>query len=91
MKRKILILLLCLGVLLALCVTASAAGVKQVGTYADLRAAFQFWAADEDFPAQIGFFWDENVLSRLRYETLYYVMGDFLELLEARIAELERQ
>ncbi len=59
--------------------------------FSDLRAAFQFWAADEDFPAQIGFFWDENVLSRLRYETLYYVMGDFLELLEARIAELERQ
>ena len=41
MKRKILILLLCLGVLLALCVTASAAGVTEVGTYADLLAAFE--------------------------------------------------
>ena len=58
--------------------------------FSDVRAAFQFWAADEDFPAQLCFFWDENVLSRLRYETLYYVMGDFLELLDARIAGLER-
>ena len=52
-----------------------------IPVFSDVHMVFEFWAADEDFPPQIGFFWDENVLTRLRYETLYYVMGDFLEML----------
>ena len=53
-----------------------------IPVFPDVHMVFQFWAADEDFPPQIGFFWDENVLTRLRYETLYYVMGDLLEVLD---------
>ena len=52
-----------------------------IPVFSDVHMVFEFWAADEDFPPQIDFFWDENVLTRLRYETLYYVMGDFLEML----------
>ena len=35
----------------------------------------QFWFADEDFPAQLQFFWDKNALQYLRYETMYYALG----------------
>ena len=33
----------------------------------------RYWAADEEFPAQLQFFWDANALDFLRYETLWYV------------------
>ncbi len=33
----------------------------------------RFWEADEEFPAQLQFFFDRNALQFLRYETLWYV------------------
>ena len=57
-----------------------------IPVFPDLRMAVRFWAADEDFPPQLDFFWDENVLTRLRYETLYYVMGDLLTIADTKIA-----
>ena len=36
------------------------------------------------------FLWDDNALSYLRFETLFYVMGDFLEHIWTKIAEIER-
>lgn len=36
----------------------------------------RFWEADEEFPAQLQFFWDAGALDFLHYETLWYVMGD---------------
>ena len=33
----------------------------------------RFWSADEEFPAQLQFFWDANALDFLHYETLWYV------------------
>ncbi len=57
-----------------------------IPVFSDLRLAVRFWAADDDFPPQLDFFWDENVLTRLRYETLYYVMGDFLEDVSRRMS-----
>ena len=53
-------------------------------------AVFQFWEGDEEFPPSVHFLWDDNALSYLRFETLFYVMGEFLELLWARIAEIEK-
>ena len=38
--------------------------------------------SDEEFPPVLKFMWDENVLDYLRFETLYYVMGDFLDALD---------
>lgn len=40
-----------------------------------LEVMVQFWFADEDFPAQLQFFWDKNALQYLRYETMYYALG----------------
>ena len=53
-------------------------------------AVFQFWEGDDEFPPSVRFLWDENTPYYLRYETMYYVMGCFLDLLDRRIAELEK-
>jgi hypothetical protein len=52
-----------------------------------LPLRFQFWRADEDFEPEIQFLWDENVLSYLHFETLYYVMGHILQRLKELIQE----
>lgn len=54
------------------------------------NAVFQFWEGDEDFPPSVRFLWDENSQGFLKYETLYYVMGCFLEKLKSLIAEIEK-
>ena len=54
-------------------------------------AVFQFWEGDEEFPPSVRFLWDDNALAYLRFETLFYVLGEFLELLWAKIAEIERK
>ena len=50
-----------------------------------LRIGIKFWHSDEDFPAQLRFFWDENALQYIRYETMYYALG----LLRRRLREME--
>lgn len=40
-----------------------------------LAIGVQFWQSDEDFPAQIRWFWDKNALDYLRYETMYYAVS----------------
>jgi hypothetical protein len=35
----------------------------------------RFWEADEEFPAQMQFFWDANALDFAHYETLWYMAG----------------
>ncbi len=46
----------------------------------------RFWDADDEFPASLQFFWDANALDFLYYETLWYVMGEVIDLLSARLA-----
>lgn len=54
------------------------------------NAVFQFWEGDEEFPPSVRFLWDENTQGFLKYETLYYVMGCFLDKLRTRIAQIEK-
>ena len=49
----------------------------------DLQIGIFFWHADEEFPAQIRFFWDANALQYIRYETMHYALG----LLKSRLTE----
>ena len=53
-------------------------------------AVFQFWEGDEEFTPSVHFLWDDNALSYLRFETLFYVMGGFLERIWTKIAEIEK-
>ncbi len=48
-----------------------------------LRLCLQFWEEDEDFSAQVVWFWDENALMYLKYETMYFAVG----LVKQRIKE----
>ncbi len=49
-----------------------------------LKIAVQFWFSDEEFPAQVRYFWDENALQYIRYETMYFAVGRLKSLLLAR-------
>ena len=48
----------------------------------------QLWLPDEDFPASLQFFWDENVLQYMHYETVWYANGFILEELEVQCRKL---
>ena len=39
-----------------------------------LEIGIFFWHADEEFPAQLRYLWDENALQYLKYETMYYAI-----------------
>ena len=47
-----------------------------------LEIGIFFWASDEEFPAQIRFFWDENASMYIRYETMHYTLGYLRALLK---------
>ena len=47
-----------------------------------LEIGIFFWYADEEFPAQIRFFWDENASMYIRYETMHYTLGYLRALLK---------
>lgn len=46
-----------------------------------LKIAVALWQADEDFPAALRYYWDENALMYIRYETMYYAV----DLLRSRL------
>ncbi len=49
-----------------------------------LPVILQYWEADEEFPANLKFMFDENILSFLHFETLFFMMGHIL----SRIKEI---
>ena len=46
-----------------------------IPVFGDLRVLFQFWDADDEFPASIKYLFDANALQFMHYETLWYLMG----------------
>ena len=50
-----------------------------------LEIGIHFWYSDEEFPAQLRFFWDENALMYLKYETMHYTLGYLRQLLKANL------
>lgn len=45
-----------------------------IPVFRDLKILFQFWDADDEFPASIKYLFDVNVLQFMHYETLWYLM-----------------
>ena len=43
--------------------------------FPDICMELKFYFADEDFPPQLTFLWDKNILQFVRYETVYYIAG----------------
>jgi len=54
----------------------------RIPVYEFLPIRFALWHADEDFPAEIRILWDENVLSFMHYETLWFIKGHLLSRLQ---------
>ena len=50
-----------------------------------LEIGIFFWYGDDEFPAQLRFFWDENALMYLKYETMHYTLGYLRSLLKCHI------
>ena len=50
-----------------------------------LEIGIFFWHADDEFPAQLRFFWDENALMYIKYETMHYTLGYLRALLKSSI------
>lgn len=50
-----------------------------------LQIGIFFWHADDEFPAQLRFFWDENALMYIKYETMHYTLGYLRSLLKQAI------
>ena len=50
-----------------------------------LKIAVALWQADEDFPAALRYYWDENALMYIRYETMYYAVGLLIQRLKERM------
>ena len=46
-----------------------------IPVFRDFNILFQFWDADDEFPASIKYLFDTNALQYMHYETLWYVMG----------------
>ena len=46
-----------------------------IPVFKDFKILFQFWDADDEFPASIKYLFDTNALQFMHYETLWYVMG----------------
>ena len=56
-------------------VTGKADAAYRIPVFADFDIVFQFWDADDEFPAQIRYLFDSNALQFMHYETLWYAMG----------------
>ena len=50
-----------------------------------LKIAVALWQADEDSPAALRYYWDENALMYIRYETMYYAVDLLRSRLKARM------
>ena len=53
-----------------------------IPVFRNFHILFQFWDADDEFPANIKYLFDANALRFMHYETLWYVMGSLAERLE---------
>lgn len=47
--------------------------------FGEMRVILKFYHRDEDFPASITLLWDDNMLSFVFYETVFYMAGFILQ------------
>ena len=44
-----------------------------------LPVILQYWEADEEFPANLEFMFDENILDYMHFETIFFMMGHIVK------------
>ncbi len=58
----------------------------RIPVFGELAVVFQFWRADEEFPASIQFLCDRNILQFLHYETVWFLLSHIVRRLEEETA-----
>ncbi len=56
--------------------------------FAGFSTRLQLWLPDDEFPAQVQFFWDGNALQFVHYETIFYMMDHVLNRLEEEMGQV---
>ena len=47
--------------------------------FPEVCVCLKFYFGDDEFTPQLTFFWDQNILQFVRYETVYYIAGCLLQ------------
>ena len=50
-----------------------------------LPVIIQYWEADEEFPANLKFMFDENILDYMHFETIFFMMGHIVKRIQDRM------
>ena len=50
-----------------------------------LPVIIQYWEADEEFPANLKFMFDENILDYMHFETIFFMMGHIVKRIQEMI------
>lgn len=58
----------------------------EIEIFPGLPMELKFYFGDEEFPPDITFLWDENILQFVRYETIYYIAATLMKRLKAPLA-----
>ena len=56
--------------------------------FAFLPVILQYWEADEEFPANLKFMYDENILDYMHYETIFFMTAHIIRRLEEAIGTM---
>lgn len=54
----------------------------EIPVFPGVAMCLKFYFGDEEFPPQLTFLWDKNILQFVRYETVYYIAGCIRERLQ---------
>lgn len=58
----------------------------EIEIFSGLPMELKFYFGDAEFPPDITFLWDENILQFVRYETVYYIAATLMKRLKAPLA-----
>ncbi len=59
----------------------------RIPVFQSLDVIFSFWDSDEDFPAQIKFLCDKNMLQYMHYETIWYLKSHIMQRIKEFVEE----
>ena len=54
----------------------------KIPVWENLCVIFRFWNSDEEFPAQLQFLCDRNMLDFMHYETVWFLVSHIIQLLK---------
>lgn len=55
-----------------------------------LPVIIQYWEADDEFPANLKFMFDENILEYMHYETIFFMIGHLLSRIQEMIRSCDK-